>query len=125
MLTSFNKIVLTIASIILIIALITLGVFLKKSLQEYTFPPVISDCPDYWDVSYNSNNNSISCQNISTINKGMGTTKCNDFNPDLFKSNGTGFYDVLCEKYKWARECRIAWDGVTNNVDACKNSSIG
>ena len=47
---TFQKTVLTISVIVLIISLIILGLFLAKSLFEDSYPPVISDCHDYWDV---------------------------------------------------------------------------
>ena len=47
-LSSFHKIVLTIATFILIVSLIALGIFFSKALFEDSFPPIVSDCPDYW-----------------------------------------------------------------------------
>ena len=121
MLTNFNKIVLTIATILLSISFILLGISLTKSLYEDVFPPIVSDCPDYWDVSYNSNDD-VACKNTSTINSGNGTVACGSIDGypvDLFSSSGTNKYDVICEKYKWARKCGIVWDGITNNNKAC------
>ena len=97
--------------------------FVSKSLFANKFPPIISDCPDYWDVSYNSDNEII-CQNNSTINVGNGSTDCNDYLIDKFKENGTGENDVLCSKHKWAKNCGIVWDGVTNNSDPCSLAKI-
>jgi len=126
----FNKIVLTIATIILIVSLSFIAFFLAKSLFEDSYPPIISECPDYWDVDYNSDNQ-IVCKNTSTINEGRGGVsgdRCNipseGINPiTLFDSQATGSGNnedsVLCEKYRWARECNITWDGVTNNNNAC------
>jgi hypothetical protein len=66
---TFQKTVLTISIVVLIFSLIILGLFLAKSLFEDSYPPVISDCPDYWDVSYNVNDEVV-CKNTSTINNG-------------------------------------------------------
>ena len=115
---TFQKTVLTITVIVLIISLIILGLFLAKSLFEDSYPPVISDCPDYWDVSYNSNND-IVCKNISTINTGTGAEGCGDYLTSSSLLSGPEKEDVLCEKYRWSKKCNIIWDGVTNNNKAC------
>ncbi len=55
----FHLAVLTIASIIFIISLATIGVVMQKGARGGTFPPFASNCPDGWD--------SISGQPIKTI----------------------------------------------------------
>ena len=118
---TFQKTVLTISVIVLIFSLIILGIFLAKSLFEDSYPPVISDCPDYWDVTYNENDEVV-CKNTSTINKGRGDVpggECNDYPVNTFLASGNTNEDILCEKYKWSKKCDITWDGVTNNNKAC------
>ena len=118
---TFHKTVLTISVVVLIISLIILGIFLAKALFEDSYPPIISDCPDYWDVDYNENDQ-ITCINTSTINKGRGDVaggECNGYPTDNFLNNGSSKEDILCEKYKWSKKCNITWDGVTNNNKAC------
>lgn len=118
---TFQKTVLTISVIVLIFSLIILGIFLAKSLFEDSYPPVISDCPDYWDVTYNENDQVV-CKNTSTINKGRGDVpggECNDYPVNTFLASGSQNEDILCEKYKWSKKCDITWDGVTNNNKAC------
>jgi len=46
---SFHLTVLTVASIILIISLATIGVVIQRSSSVTTFPPFASNCPDGWD----------------------------------------------------------------------------
>ena len=117
---TFQKTVLTISVIVLIISLIILGLFLAKSLLDDSYPPVISDCPDFWDVSYNTNNDII-CKNTSTINTGTGDEDglCNEYLVTSSLIGGTQKEEILCEKYKWSKKCNIIWDGVTNNNKAC------
>jgi len=118
---TFQKSVLTISVIVLIISLIILGFFLAKSLFEDSYPPIISDCPDYWDVTYNENDEVV-CKNTSTINKGRGDVprgECNDYPVNKFLNSGSQNKDILCEKYKWSKKCDITWDGITNNNKAC------
>ena len=55
----FHLAVLTIASIIFIISLATIGVIMQKGARGGTFPPFASNCPDGWD--------SIAGQPVKTI----------------------------------------------------------
>ena len=122
MMTNFNKTVLMVASVLLIIGLIIIGMFIVKSLGEETFPPVVSDCPDYWDVT--SNNGQKICKNTIKINDGNSTNDCRDYPTNLFSVNGSSSNDIICEKYKWAKTCNIHWDGITNNPKACENTRV-
>lgn len=129
MLGNFNITVLIVATVLLILGLIIIGFFIVKSIEDSEYPPVISDCPDYWDVDF-SNNGFIQCnKNNAPTNLGtIETTRCPDtrltyptasFN-DATKSDA----DKLCLKHKWAKDCNIQWDGITNNSQACVNSTI-
>ena len=108
----FQSIVLIIAVVLLIVILVIIGISMSKAQTEQ-WPPLIGDCPDYWiDLS----GNGAKCVN----QKGLGT--CNgsvqqgqhltmDFTNAAFTgSNG------LCSKYKWATQCGITWDGITEGV---------
>ena len=121
MMTNFNTTVLIVASILLIVGLIIIGMFIVKSLGEETFPPVISDCPDYWDV----NNTGLVkiCQNNSKIND-SSSESCNTYPTNLFSVDGSSDSDIICAKNSWAKGCNIQWDGITNNPKACENTTI-
>jgi hypothetical protein len=109
---SFQKGVLMIAVIVLIIVLITIGVILSKAVYSDTWPPVIGVCPDYWvDLSGNGeaclNSHSLGTCNIpSSDNK---NTK--NFNTAPFDGD-----DGECSKYRWAKGCGVTWDGITYGV---------
>ena len=45
---SFNSIVMIVAIVMLIVSLTMIGIALKNQKNNVTFPPVISDCPDYY-----------------------------------------------------------------------------
>tara|TARA_B100000427_G_C15259813_1_gene486034 strand:- start:313 stop:690 length:378 start_codon:yes stop_codon:yes gene_type:complete len=117
-LSSFHKIVLTVATFILIVSLIALGIFFSKALFEDSFPPVVSDCPDYWDVERNDDDNP-TCVNNLDINRGIGTSDCNNKDVAFFDINGANTNQIICTKKKWAQNCKIAWDGITNNNVKC------
>ena len=123
MLTIFNKIILTISIITLIISLIFMFINLSNSFKNKNYQPIISDCPDYWDIKYDKYNNII-CQNNSKVNKGNNITNCNNYNIALFNERGTSFNDIKCAKYNWAKKCNISWSGVTNDKYSCKDTTI-
>ena len=64
----FQNIVITIAIIFLIITLAFIGISLYKQKIKAKYPPVIPNCPDYWEMkdnfcvnSMNLGNNNNSC----------------------------------------------------------------
>lgn len=106
MVFNFQMIVLIVAVVILIIMLTVIIIALYNKKYKQVFPPVISNCPDYWEDK--SSGDSSNCVNI----KGLGTcgVKSKDFSgTDWTSSNG------LCNKARWARNCNLTWDGITNN----------
>jgi hypothetical protein len=116
---NFQKIVLIVATMILIVVLVIIGISLSKSMNN-NWPPTVADCPDYWiDLSGNGQ----ACFNTH----GLG--KCNipsesdkltmNFNQSPFiGSNG------ICAKYKWAKNCQVTWDGITSGVkNPCDESN--
>ena len=109
---SFQKIVLTIAIILLIISLVIIGIALNKSKEEEAWPPLVGDCPDYWlDLSGNGG----ACVNklsLGTCNiPSAGEDNAMDFTVAPYTgANG------LCSKYLWAKNCNVTWDGINSGV---------
>jgi len=120
---SFQKSIIIIASIVLLVSLIILAYSIHRTIKNISFPPTITDCPDYWDVTLDSDNN-IQCVNNSGINEGLGTSKCTNIQTSQFNSNGTDPHNVLCQKYNWTKDCKIVWDGVSNNSNPCNKASL-
>ena len=117
----FQKFVLVSAIVILIISLVFIGISLSSSANNVIWPPMVPECPDYW-ISDGSGNNS-TCINV----KGLGTCppqsgqkyQTMNFNTSAFTgSSGT------CNKYNWATNCNVSWDGITYGVsNPCQTSS--
>jgi hypothetical protein len=101
----FQKTVVTIAITILIISLCLIGITLYRQKYTSNYPPVIANCPDYWDVSGNFCKNSMD----------LGNSKCNA-NMDFTTAQWSG-NSGLQKKYDWAKACNLTWDGITNNTD--------
>ena len=97
---SFQRIVLIIATIILIICLIVLAILMWSSKSELAFPPEIGTCPDYFIMK--EHNGKDMCYN----EKGLG-----DDSEDCMW--GT-FGKTNKDKKEWANSCGVTWDGVTN-----------
>ena len=115
---TFQKIILYLAIIILIIILLIVGITLIYSKSHPTWPPMIPECPDYW--SYDASGICVNIKDLGTCPpKGNDKHLKMDFNASPF--TGT---DGLCNKYNWANNCKVTWDGITYGVDnPCQTSS--
>jgi hypothetical protein len=120
----FQRVVIIIAIIILIITLCILGYYLRKEKLEGNYPPVIPECPDYWRqevLEKINNDNEKETRYICTNNKSLGKNSDNsiDFNDKKWNGKYKGARG-LCEKKKWANKHELSWDGLSNNDDVCK-----
>lgn len=109
---NFQKIVLTIAIVVLIIMLVVIGMVLSKASYEEQWPPIVGACPDYWvDMSGNGeacfNSHSLGRCNVPTEGE-KGTM---NFNQSPFTGS-----DGTCSKYNWATACGVTWDGITSGI---------
>ena len=103
---NFQKIVLVTAIIILILMLTFIGYALYSHRFNRQFPPIVAECPDFW-VS-----NKKECTNPKNLGKCTG--------PKNFNSKTYQGHDGACAKSKWANNCGLSWQGITNNADVCK-----
>jgi hypothetical protein len=112
--TSFQKIVLIMAILFLTLFLVLIGLTLSSSTNTINWPPVVGNCPDYWvDLSGNGSQ----CLN----SQGLGT--CRAYIPTKNKQNTMNFSKAPfigtngnCAKYRWAKKCKLSWDGLTYGV---------
>ena len=104
--------IIIIATIILIIYLIIIGLSIYKSQYNNQYPPVIPECPDYWDITEDKN-----CIN----SKKIGTCQIEDdlkINLNEAKWKGkTG----MCAKYQFAKRCNLQWDGISGKNELCRH----
>ena len=105
----FQKTVLSIATIFLIFILVLIGYSLSNSSSTTNWPPVVGDCPDYWvdlsgngEACYNSHN-------LGTCGLHNKTDETKKTTVDLSKYTD-------CEKFDWATDCGITWDGITSGI---------
>jgi len=110
---NFQKIVIVIAIILLILALGFIGTAISNEKNTHDFPPVIAECPDYWthDVEQNK---CINDRELGEEHPVYGS-KLKEFliNDHRIKS--------MCNKKKIMNEFKLSWDGITNNpkLDTC------
>ena len=102
---NFQKYSIIIASITLIIMLSLIGYMLYNNRHNKKFPPVTGECPDFW-VSNNGE-----CSNPHNLGRCPGPKK---FNNKQYQA-----HDGTCMKSKWAKNCNLSWQGITNNPNIC------
>jgi len=126
----FYIIVLTVATIILILMLTYIGIQMRnKTGTSGTYPPVATMCPDYWQVA----NDGISCnipasknsKNAGTLYNGDALLITTSTTPGYNSGNVTiNFTDKgwtsttgktsVCAQKQWASTNNLMWDGVSN-----------
>lgn len=110
--STFQKTVLFAAIVVLILCMVFIGYSLQTA-QKSMWPPNIPVCPDYWDVDVSGNK----CLNTNNL----GTCGLSEMNFNTPTYTGSR---ALCNKYTWARNCGLAWDGITYGVkNPCDSKS--
>lgn len=102
--------------VFLVFVLIIVGYFMSLSKTNQLFPPVLSDCPDYY--SLNKDNMCVLSSKIR-LNVANNYCRAEDFTQKKYKRKGTNFRSGLCAKKLWANDCTVKWDGITNNDNIC------
>lgn len=139
---TFQNSALGISIVVLLICLIILGIVLMKKTASSAS---IDTCPDYWTTSNylhpdnatcstsefgccsdnttsktdaDGTNCPIKCYNAHQL--GTVSSTCSsipsdmDFSTDVYTGSAG-----LCNKQKWAQQCGLTWDGITNVSNAC------
>ena len=108
----FQKFVLYAAIFVLILALIFIGMSLSRAKTQ-VWPPVIPNCPDYWVVDGSGNNTK--CINVKDLGTCQATSGENHLTMNFNDPTFTGTQGT-CNKYNWANNCGVSWDGITYGV---------
>jgi hypothetical protein len=109
---NFQKLVLIIATILLIVILFVIGYSLSYAATSVSWPPMIGACPDYWEDLTGKGESCLNSLNLGRCNIPSDNNKNTmNFNVAPFNTN-TG----LCSKYNWAKSCKVTWDGLTSGV---------
>lgn len=109
--SNFNKIVVTICCILFIVLTVVvyyqLLKFKSKTSAEH-WPPVVSNCPDYWEDNGHNGSDCVNVKNLGTCpaQQGKSNLHMNFTGADYTGSMGA------CNKYNWANKCNVFWEGV-------------
>ena len=120
---TFQRVVMIVALILLIVCLIFIGIALYHHRFKEKYPPVVGRCPDYWADISDSKTKDIKCQNVLGLGNHTGPNCPGKGGHQTFSniSHWKG-KDAICHKAGWARQCNVTWDGVTNSTASCVNS---
>jgi len=118
----FEKKVLIVAGIILVVSLVLVLIFILMSKGNQKYPPVESECPDYWELEEDANKKLL-CKNVKGLGEGWsGQSTEETIDPNTREFQGV---DGLCNKQNWARQHNVTWEGVTEPTkDACIEDSV-
>ena len=126
--TTFQKTVIMVATVLLILSLLVIGIALYRHRQHEVFPPVIANCPDYWDdVTPDNNSSGTVCKNMGinpspSRSRNSGSLSCpGKGGVQTFHSSMWRGKSGICRKAEWAEQCGVYWDGVTNTNEDCDN----
>lgn len=129
--TEFKFTVSIIAVITLILILTVVGVSISSSETETVWPPMQTKCPELYTL------NGTDCKIDNTKFAAYGSSSNNDGSAGRYPKIGdkascvsvdtshadfTGI-DGDCNKYKWAQNCNVSWDGIYDNPSLCDSSS--
>lgn len=134
---TFRIIVLSIATILLVLILVFVGILLSGGKQNTAFPPNYGECPDYW--VYDDKDGQQKCiipeYSDSAINIGnmygdnpdtspiltSSVTSAPGYSSDISNNitinsidfNNSG-WSGICDIKTWCNENGIIWDGISN-----------
>ena len=114
----------TIAIIFLILILTFFGIMMKTHNKGSPFPPVVSPCPDYWNVGIDGKCSATAKTGGTFFNTGTltmplpstgapYTTSGNSFDPQDVRWSQGG-KSILCAQRDWCLQNSIEWSGVSN-----------
>lgn len=110
---TFHIVVLVSAIVILVVSLYFISKLTNSAYSSASWPPNVPNCPDWWVASGDGKNQKcINQKNLGTCSANEGEEhQIMDFNISKFTGG-----DGLCNKYKWANNCNVSWDGITYGV---------
>ena len=122
---SFQRIVLTIAIVMLIITLAIIAYMLHTQKETIVFPPEAPACPDYFEAVADGNGAATQrCLNTQGLGNGApGQTDFATVNGGAASCPGNKPCSkaALVARCKWAKAHGITWDGVSNRTEAVSN----
>lgn len=129
-LSKFN--IFTIFIFILVFSIMTtIYIFIIKNfyIKNLINPPIVNVCPEFWDISYNNDNNQNDIVCINSNKKNLGNynnssfsiykdvvSSDNKFSFNLLNQHYVDSLSYLCDRHKFSKKYSISWNGITNNT---------
>ena len=128
---TFHLVVLSVATVLLILVLIFIGLLMDKGDKNLAYPPSYGTCPDYWTLStdgskciiptFQNNINVGSMYDNNTEQLTQYVVQTPGFSYDMSNNIVTNYIDFnnagwtgMCSKKEWANMLGVVWDGVSN-----------
>tara|TARA_B100000900_G_C20508106_1_gene686788 strand:- start:14 stop:373 length:360 start_codon:yes stop_codon:yes gene_type:complete len=117
---NFQRKVLLVSSILFILTGIFIIYVIYNDKFSKVFPPVVASCPDYWldqQIQDSMGNQKSKCVNVKKLGTCPEQSSKSFDEPQWLGPSGE------CRKSKWAKQCNLTWDGITNNSKVCDNDA--
>jgi len=112
-----NLLISTVLSVLLLLAIMAVVMYFSNKKQ--IFPAIFQPCPDYYAMDSSGNCSMTSVWNVGVVNSARTDLSCNKVNFSGLTNPGMGPSSALCKKQRWAQDCTVTWDGITNNSAIC------
>lgn len=121
----FYTIVVVIALVALVLVLIVVGIMMQKQDDDKPFPVYAAKCPDGWAIDASGCKVPISAHpnkgnyeviaRETTLYEDITDSQSINSHSDI-EGKHLQFNDsaTRCDKRKWARDAKVAWDGISN-----------
>ena len=129
---NFHIVVISIATVVLLIILIFIGILLSRGNENLAWPPSNGTCPDYWTYDVSAGKCVIPPYSDDAVNIGnMYNSTTKQLNNNVMNTPGYSYdmsggiitqyidfsnnnWEGVCSKKTWANTNNIVWDGVSN-----------
>tara|TARA_B100001029_G_C14975471_1_gene402788 strand:+ start:427 stop:783 length:357 start_codon:yes stop_codon:yes gene_type:complete len=112
---AFQNNVVRIATIIFIFFMALTSLMLLLAKQNQKFPPMYPTCPDYYILQDDGGPKCMDDKLLAGSNQNGGTPpmSCGKLNLNHPSYKGWGDAQIKAKR-KWAQDCGVTWDGLTN-----------
>ena len=111
---AFQNNVVRIATIIFIFFMALTSLMLLLAKQNQKFPPMYPTCPDYYILQDDGGPKCMDHKSLGGSGSGgVPPMPCNKLDLNNPAYNGWSVNQIKNKK-KWAQDCGVTWDGVTN-----------
>ncbi len=104
-------IIVVICGFILVAALVSVRYLIMWSKKSQKWVPELPQCPDFWELSPTGK-----CVNSMDLGTCQPSPSSGDTHATIDFTSSSA-YATRCDKFKWATNCGVSWDGITYGVE--------